>query len=256
MRWLWLVVLLFTGICADAQSTPGLPAKPTRYVSDRAFVLDERTVSQLNSRLETFERETSNQVVVAIFGKLPVGAEIAQYSTQVFRSWQVGQAEKDNGVVLFIFKDDRKLFIATGRGMEGALPDVICKQIIENEIVPRFKAGDFPGGIDAGVSAIIAATKGEYHGNGKTAGDGQKSGSSSIGFGTILMILWVLFYLIPRMRRSGRDVLVNRGGYMPYGGGFFSGGGSSGGSSWGGGGGGGFSGGGGSSGGGGAGGSW
>ncbi len=255
MRWLWLVVLLFTGIFADAQSTPGLPAKPTRYVSDRAFVLDEQTASQLNSRLETFERETSNQVVVAIFGKLPVGAEIAQYSTQVFRSWQVGQAEKDNGVVLFIFKDDRKLFIATGRGMEGALPDVICKQIIENEIVPRFKAGDFPGGIDAGVSAIIAATKGEYRGSGKTANDGMETDPSSSGFVKFWIALAVI-YLLWRLFFGRRDVMMNRGGYSSYGGGFFGNGGSSSGSSWGGGGGGGFSGGGGSSGGGGAGGSW
>ena len=253
MRWLWLVIFLLAGVGADAQTAGGLPAKPTRYVSDRAFVLDEQFVSQLNSKLETFERETSIQLVVAIFSKLPPGAEIAQYSTQVFRAWQVGQADKDNGVVLFVFKDDHKLFIATGRGMEGALPDVVCKQIIEGEIVPRFKTGDLAGGIDAGLSAIIAATKGEYHGTGKTANDG-KTESSSSGFSTFWMVLVVAFFLW-RLLSGRRDVIMNRGGYSSYGGGFFGSGGSSGGSSWGGGGGG-FSGGGGSSGGGGAGGSW
>ena len=227
MRWLWLVILLLARVGVGAQPEDGLPAKPARYVSDRAFVLSEEFVSQLNSRLETFERETSNQVVVALFSKLPPGAEIAQYSTQVFRSWQVGQAGKDNGVVLFVFKDDHKLFIATGRGMEGALPDVTGKQIIESEIVPHFKTGDFAGGIDAGVSAIMAATKGEYHGTGKTANDG-KTGSSSSGFSKFWMALLIVYFLW-RLFNGRRDVMMNRGGYSSYGGGFFGGGGSSGG---------------------------
>lgn len=235
-----------------------MPAGPTRYISDRAFALDEETTARLNTRLEDFERETSNQLVVAIFANLPDQAEIAQYSTQVFRAWKVGQADKDNGVVLFIFKDSRKLFIATGRGLEGALPDVLCKQIIENEIVPRFKAGDFSGGIDSGVTAIISATKGEYVGTGKTVADGE---NTVFGPGMIFSFfqgLIILIVLIKLMKRifGGGDTVMNRRGYTTTGGGWLSGGGSSGGSSWGGGGGGGFSGGGGSSGGGGAGGSW
>ncbi|MEO7931937.1 MAG: TPM domain-containing protein [Chthoniobacterales bacterium] len=254
MRWLWLVILCLAGLNAGAQSSVTLPAKPTRYVSDRAFVLDEAQIGQLNARLETFERETSNQLVVAIFSRLPANAEIAQYSTQVFRSWQVGQAGKDNGIVLFIFKDDRKLFIATGRGLEGALPDVTCKQIIDSEIVPRFRSGDFPGGIEAGANAIMAATRGEYHGTGKTVGESQKNEGGASG-GWMVIAFFILFMLFA-LRRNGRDVLVNRRGYSSFGGGWISGGGSSGGSWGGGGGGGGFSGGGGTSGGGGAGGSW
>jgi len=72
----------------------------------------------------------------------------------------VGQKHKDNGVVLFVFSQDRKMFIATGRGLEGALPDATCKTIITQEIVPRFKQGDFSGGIDAGVTALMAAAQG------------------------------------------------------------------------------------------------
>ena len=257
MRWLWLVIWFLGSWCATAQPAD-LPAKPTRYVSDRAFVLDEATTSRLNKRLEDFERETSNQIVVAIFSKMPIGAEIAQYSTQVFRHWQVGQAEKDNGVVLFIFKDDRKLFIATGRGLEGALPDVLCKQIIENEIVPLFKEGDFPAGIEAGANAIMAATKGEYKGTRRTANDATSTESGSGSWGALLLIVIVVFLFVRNLIRGARGVLVNRRGYTSVGGGWLGGSGggwSSGGSSFGGGGGG-FSGGGGSSGGGGAGGSW
>lgn len=256
----WLVILWWLGVCGLNAQSPAMPTKPTRYVSDRAFVLDEAQIEQLNTRLETFERETSNQVVVAIFASLPPGAEMAQYSTQVFRAWQVGQADKDNGVVLFVYKNDRKLFISTGRGLEGVLPDMTCRQIIENEIVPRFKAGDFPGGIQAGVESIIAATQGEYQGTGKTVGERKSSGSvegNSFSIMRVLIMLVVIIHLIRRFSR-GRDTLMNRGGYSSLGGGWLGGGGSSG-SSWSSGdrgSSGGFSGGGGSSGGGGAGGSW
>lgn len=256
MRWLWLVFCWWIGFSSLDAQPADLPSKPTRYVSDRAFVLDEATVAALDTRLADFERETSNQVVVAIFASLPVGAELAQYSTQVFRAWDVGQAEKDNGVVLFIYKNDRKLFIATGRGMEGALPDVTCKSIIENEIVPKFKAEDFAGGVSAGVESILAATKGEYKGTGKTVGEGE--GSQSEGFPWWFIIFFVVAFLTIRKLALGqqKDVVLNRRGYNTFGGGWLSGGSSNSGSSWGGGGGGGFSGGGGSSGGGGAGGSW
>ncbi len=256
MRWLLLVIFCWFGLNASAQSTASFPAKPTRYVSDRAFALDETQIGRLNARLENFERETSNQLVVAIFSRLPPQAEIAQYSTQVFRTWQIGQAGKDNGVGLFIFKDDRKLFIATGRGLEGALPDLTCKQIIDNEIVPHFKAGDFPAGVEAGVDAIIAATQGENRGTGKTVDESRQKQASSSGLGGWIVIAFVILYVFSALRRGSRNMLVNRRGYRSFGGSWISGGNSSGGGWGSGGGGGGFSGGGGSSGGGGAGGSW
>ena len=256
-RWLWLVVLVVAALGAPAQTADSLPSKPARYVSDRALVLDEAQISQLNTKLETFERETSNQVVVALFGKLPEDAEIAQYSTQVFRHWKVGQASKDNGVVLFIFKEDRKVFIQPGRGLEGALPDVTCDAIIRNEIVPHFRAEDFAGGVEAGVTAILAATQGEYKGTGKTVAD-QDAGSEESGGFSFFLLLVVLAFLFMSPRRGG--MVMNRRGYRSSpawglrGGGWGGGGGFGGGG--GGGGGGGFSGGGGSSSGGGAGGSW
>ncbi len=266
-RWLWLVVFWFaalTGVSGLQAQSSAMPAAPTRYVSDRAFVLDEPTIGSLNAKLESFEKETSNQVVVAIFANLPAGAEIAQYSTQVFRFWGVGQKGKDNGVVLFVYKNDRKLFIATGRGLEGALPDFTCKQIIASEIVPQFKAGNFAGGITAGVEAILAATKGEYHGTGRTANDHVASSvAKGAGFLPILFFALFIYVMIQNVRRGAPDRVLNRRGYYNYGSpnvlgqdSWSSSGGSSGGGWSGGGGGGGFSGGGGSSGGGGAGGSW
>ena len=104
----------------------------------------------INQQLEQFERETSNQIVVAIYPSLPPDAEIAQYSTDTYNAWGVGQKGKDNGAVLFVFVNDHKMFIATGRGLEGALPDAICKKIITQVIAPPFKQGNYAGGIQAG----------------------------------------------------------------------------------------------------------
>ena len=172
---------------------------------------------------------------------------------RVARSWQVGQKAKNNGVVLFVFVQDHKLFIQVGYGLEGALPDALCKRIIDEQITPHFKAGDFDGGLTAGVQAILAATKGEYKGTGTTVGEQQtgyvQNGENSI-IPTIALIILVVLFIFFRFF------------FIPFGGIFYSGSGRSGGSSFGGGGfsggggGGGFSGGGGSFGGGGAGGSW
>ncbi len=95
-------------------------------------------------------------------------SSIEDYTARVAQSWRAGQKGKDNGAVLFVFTQDRKMFLQVGYGLEGALPDASCKRIIEDEIKPHFKNGDFDGGLTAGVQVIIAATKGEYKGSGRT----------------------------------------------------------------------------------------
>lgn len=221
-----------------------IPPAPAAYFNDYANVVSPGTVAQLNQTLENFERQSSDQIVVAVFPKLQSDSDVADYCVRVFRAWGVGQKDKNNGAVLFVFVQDHKLFLQTGYGLEGVLPDALCKRIIDEQITPRFKAGDFDGGLAAGVAAILAATKGEYKGTGRTVAE-HHQGS---GIGTIILIVAVILLVILRSRSY-------RSGGIQYWGGGWSGGGSSG---WGGGGGGGggFSGGGGSSGGGGAGGSW
>ena len=148
------------------------------------------------------------------------------------------------------------MFLQVGYGLEGALPDAICSQIIRDEITPRFKAGDYEAGLGAGITAILAAASGEYKGNGRTVADrngGHGSGGTSI-FVLFVIGLFALAILSSLFRgRRRRHTSWGYGGWGYGGGGFWSGGG---GFSGGGGGGGGFSGGGGSFGGGGAGGSW
>src|ERR1019366_8719968 len=124
-----LILLLCLGGSLFAQ-TQKLPPKPDRYVTDQAGVLDAATISTLNDQLEQVEKETSNQIVVAIYPSLPPDAEIAQYATDTYNAWGIGQKGKDNGALLMIFVNDHKMFICTGRGLEGALPDAICKNII------------------------------------------------------------------------------------------------------------------------------
>jgi uncharacterized protein len=237
-----LVLLLGSAAWLLAQVS-NLPPKPDRYITDQAGVLDAGTLDTINSQLEQFERATSNQIIVAIYPSLPPQTDIAQYATYTYNAWQIGQKGKDNGALLMIAVNDHKMFISTGRGLEGALPDAICKNIVTYVIAPHFKQGDYAGGLQAGVNAIIAATKGEYKGNGSTDADSNGNGQQLPPWLVILII--IIFIIIISSSRGG-----GFGGPIIFTGGGWGGGG------YGGGGGGGFSGGGGSSAGGGAGGSW
>jgi len=246
-----LICLFATGVSAAEV----IPPAPAHYFNDYANVVSPSTSGQLDQQLQQFERDTSNQVVVAVYPKMQSGSDIADYAVRVARSWGVGQKDikKGNGVVLFVFVQDHKMFIATGYGLEGALPDITCKRIIDNEIAPRFKQNDYAGGLAAGVNAIMAACRGEYKGTGRIHSDQQ--GSTTSGW-TILIIILV-FILITWLNRKNGGTSYGSSGRSGFGGGWFIGGGGfgGGGGSFGGGGGG-FSGGGGSFGGGGAGGSW
>ena len=244
-RLLWLLWALLGPFGARADEV--IPPAPQAYFNDYAHVVSPAVVAELNQKLEQFERQTSIQIVVAIFPKMQSDSSIEDYTVRVAQSWHVGQKGKDNGAVLFVFLQDRKMYLQVGYGLEGALPDALAKRIIENEIKPYFRTGDYAGGLRAGVTAILQATQGEYQGTGRTAAERARNSEPPIwvmlfGFGWLAWILWAAWM---RSRagtvytRSGRSI-----GYgMTYFGGGFSGGGS-------------FSGGGGSFGGGGAGGSW
>jgi uncharacterized protein len=227
-----------------------IPPPPTAYFNDYAGVVSAGTAAQLNQTLENFERQSSDQIVVAIFPKMQSDSSIDDYTVRVARSWQVGQKGKNNGAVLFVFVQDHQMFIEVGYGLEGVLPDALCKRIIDEEITPRLRAGDFDSGLTAGVQAMLAAVQGEYQGNGTTVAEQGQTVNVHHGAGdvisTIILILLIILFLYFRFF------------FLPLGGSFYSGSGWSGGGSSGGGGfgGGGFSGGGGSFGGGGAGGHW
>ena len=178
-------------------------------------------------------------------------SEIADYTQRVAQAWGVGQKEQRNGVVLFVFTQDRKMFIQVGYGVEGALPDATAFDITEYRIKPHFRNNDYEGGLAEGIDSIFKAIRGEYKGSGKTVAERRRGNVPAPSF-LLFVIFFIVVTIISRvMRRLGGYAYSSRRSgpiFLPIGGG---GGWSSGGSGFSG-----FSGGGGSFGGGGAGSSW
>ena len=136
--------------------------------------------------------------MVAVFPKMESDSSIEDYSVRVARSWQVGQKNKDNGAVLFVFVQEHKMFLQVGYGLEGVLPDALCKRIIAEQIAPRFKAGDFDSGLAAGVQAILAATKGEYKGKGTTVAEHLQRFNEIAAVVFIVIIIALMFLVFLR----------------------------------------------------------
>jgi len=239
----------------NARAAEVIPPKPAAYFNDYAGVVSREAALRFNEQLAQFERETSDQVVVAVFGKMQSDDDVSAYTQRVAQAWGVGQQDKRNGVVLFVFVQDRKMFIQAGYGLEGALPDLTAFDITEYRIKPHFRNNDYEGGLAVGIDSIFKAIRGEYTGIGKTVRErgNQHPAPSFIFFLIFVIVLMIMSRLMRRL--GGYSYSSGRRGpvFIPMG---FGGGG--GGWSSGGGGGGfsGFSGGGGSFGGGGGGSSW
>lgn len=253
---IFVLFFLLAGFTAGAQSSIVEPSSPPKLVNDYTNTLTGDQQQALEHKLVLFDDSTSSQIVVVIINTTG-GMDVADYATELGRKWGVGDKKNNNGVVLLIAKDDRKLNISPGYGLEGALPDATCNEIIQGIIVPRFKGNDYYDGIDQGVDAIISAVKGEYK---APAGYHKKRGGSSIG--RIILIIVLIIIFLAFTGGGGGGSFMSRRGYRGFTGPtiwWTGGGGSSGGGGWSGGGGssGGFGGfGGGSFGGGGSSGSW
>ena len=247
-----LLVAALTFILAiSARAAEVIPPKPDRYFNDYAGVVSKEAASRFNEQLAQFERETSDQIVVAVFPKMQSDSDIADYTQRMAQAWGVGQKERRNGVVLFVFIQDRKMFVQVGYGLEGALPDATAFDITERHIKPLFRAGNYEAGLATGIDLICKAIRGEYKGSGETLAK-RHSGGGFSGVLPFIIFVIVLIIISRVMRRVGGYGYSSRGGgpiFIPSGGGWSSGGGGGGGFS-------GFSGGGGSFGGGGAGSSW
>jgi uncharacterized protein len=244
------VALAFLALFAvSVRAAEVIPPKPNRYFNDYAGVVSNEAALRFNEQLAQFERETSDQVVVAVFSKMQSDSDIADYTQRVAQAWGVGQKERRNGVVLFVFTQDRKMFIQVGYGLEGALPDATAFDITERHMKPLFRAGNYEAGLATGIDLMCKAIRGEYKGSGKTMAEGHSGGGFS-GILPFIIFVIVLIIISRVIRKLGGYGYSSRGGgpvFIPSGGGWSSGGG--GGFS-------GFSGGGGSFGGGGAGSSW
>lgn len=255
-----IFISLLVYVVSFSQSNAGpdklLEYKPTKLVNDFTNTLTADQQQALERKLVAFDDSTSTQIAVVIIPTLG-NYEIADYNVKLFRAWGVGGKEHNNGVVLLIAKNDHKLNITTGYGVEGALPDITCKQIIDDIIVPNFKGDDYYRGIEEGTDAMMQAVKGEYQ---APEGYHQKSSGASV-MRIVFIIILIIVFLAVNGRGGGGGSFMSRRGFAAWTIGNIlsnmgrSGGGGGGG--WSGGGGGGFGGfGGGSSGGGGASGSW
>ena len=154
------LLLCCTSVFAQEIKLPERP-DPPHLVNDMAAMLSAADAQAIEQKLVAYSDSTSTQIAVVIIPTIG-GAEINQFATELFHSWGIGQKGKDNGVLLFIAKDDHKLFILTGRGVEEFLPDAICKRIIDRTIQPAFKAGQFAVGINSGTDEMMARLSGQF----------------------------------------------------------------------------------------------
>jgi uncharacterized protein len=164
--------------------------KITQYVTDETGTLTAGELSELRSRLKSFEDSTSNQIVAVIIKSLQ-GTPIEMLSYDLAEKNGIGQKGKSNGVLLLIAMEERQLRIEVGYGLEGALPDALCGRIIEDEIKPEFRKGNYYEGISNGIDAIIKATKGEY----KPEKSGKGLGGC-IGPGLFVIIIIVFIFVM------------------------------------------------------------
>lgn len=236
--------------------TEELPRVPVGWFNDYAGLVPPAEARRLDQKLRRLDEETSTQVVVAVFPKLP-SPSLEDFTARTAQSWRVGRGELDNGAIFFVFVEDGRMRIEVGYGLEGALPDALAGRILREKVAPRFQQKDWTGGLEAGIDAIVAAVQGEY-----AAPAPERPAGPSLAAVLIVVALVILFLLLVRFGTPGHPgrTYGGRGSWRDsshWGGGRWGGGSSwgGGGRSWGGGGGG-FMGGGGSFGGGGASGSW
>ncbi len=260
MKHLLFTISLLVSFFAFSQGiNKVVPPKPNppRLVNDFANVLTPEQEQALERKLVSYDDSTSTQIAVVTMTSTGDYA-IEEVSLEILRQWGVGgQAGKDNGIVILAAIKDRDIWIATGYGMEGAVPDITAKNIIENDVLPAFREENYYRGFDNATNSIFRAAAGEY----KAPAGYRKSKGGGISLGKIIVAFFILMIVLNMFGGGGGrgGGFMSRRGYRGFGGPvFFPGGfGGSGGGGFGGGGGGGFGGfGGGGGGGGGAGGSW
>lgn len=219
------------------------PPVSHKLVNDYTQTLDQNEVVYLEDLLVRYEDSTSNQIAIVILNNIG-DYDIGMYTTELARAWGIG-SKKNNGILLLMSKEDRRVFIASGYGLEGALPDVIIKRIIEDEFIPNAKRGNYFEALHSSVIAVIKAIEGTYTKEGER---GQKS--SIVGLILFLIIVLLCIFIFSRRGRNGgggagllhaapllflgsgrrSSGFGGGGGFGGFGGGSFGGGGSGG--SW------------------------
>jgi len=187
-------LLFLVGFSAQAYYDLG---KPTGFVNDYTNTLSQEEKTSLENKLVAFEQESSNEISVAIIDSLQ-GDYIENFAVKLFEEWGVGKADEDNGILLLVALEERKVRIEVGYGLEGALTDLESSKIIEDIIVPAFKQGSYSLGVSGAVDGIITATRGEYVGEGAPL---MTTKNISRNFESIIWLLIMGFYALVALKR-------------------------------------------------------
>ena len=186
----YLLIIFLTVSAAVGQNFPERPSPP-KLVNDFADILSDKEEANLEQKLVSFDRTSSSQIAIVTI-KSTEDYPISSYAFELGEKWGVGQEGKDNGIVVLVALNDRNVFIATGYGLEGAVPDALAKRIIEKTIKPQFRQENYYGGLNEASDFLIKLTKGEY-----TADQVNKMyGSKKPSFVKFLPFLFFLLIIV------------------------------------------------------------
>lgn len=227
MRFQWvkqslLLLLVLSFKLVGAQELPA-PASPPRLVNDFAGIFNRMELNKLESMLVAYDDSTSTQITVVTVPSLG-GMEVADYANRLFEKWGLGQKDKNNGLLILLAMEEREVRIEVGYGLEDRVTDALSRRIIEQDMVPRFRQGDYAGGIYAASKRVIDLLEGAYEAEG---GDGDPAGGNLV----FVVLLIILIIIVVSARNGGGNNFTGKGrsGYQPpfffpMGGGGFGGG--------------------------------
>jgi uncharacterized protein len=230
MKKFFLFISLLFSVCVFAQIEKVIPARPNppKLVNDFAGILTPEQEHDLEAKLVAYDDTTSNQVAVVTLPTLvdPQNGNVyedEEVALKILRDWGVGNKQKNNGIVILIVKNkdntERKIRIEVGYGLEGAVPDITANQIIQNDIVPNFREGNYYRGLDAATDDIIKAAQGEYKAPDGYRNRGKQKGISPSVIFFIILIIWILIQISSRGGGRGGGGMLSRRGYSGWSGG-------------------------------------
>jgi uncharacterized protein len=196
--------LLIVSVGTRAQDIPAKPNPPTR-VNDFAHVMTADQINALEQKLVAFNDSTTSDIVIVTVPDIG-NSDIEDYGLKILRTWGIGDKKNNNGIVILADIRDHRVNIAVGYGLEGAIPDITAKSIIENEIVPNFREGgndNYYRGFDHAADALIKAAAGEYKAPDGYASGRHRRGSNGSGIGAIIIFIIVIVIIIARRGGGG-----------------------------------------------------
>ncbi|MDB5231069.1 MAG: hypothetical protein JWN76_1874 [Chitinophagaceae bacterium] len=205
-----IFIIFLSAFQLTAQNLPARP-NPPKLVNDYAHVLSPEQLQILEQKLTALDDSTSNQIAIVLLKSLD-GYPIEDYAVDLFRKWGIGNKKTNNGVLIIAAIDDRKIKIEIGYGLEGAIPDITTNSIIQNDIAPNFREGNYYHGLDVATDNISKAATGEYKVQRQKTASRGRSGSGLFGF-IVVLIIFLVMSGRGRGGGGGRGGMFSRRGY-------------------------------------------